>query len=404
MIGSASDDIYDGRNLAEKGVVVVTTNYRIGPFGFFAHPLLSKESPHNVSGNYGLLDQIAALKWIRDNIAVFGGDPNRIAIFGESAGGRSVAHLMVSPLAKGLFHRGIMQSSTVYRPLHHLRESWYGRPAMEAVGKSISRKLGCEFASDPIKALRSKNAQEILDASEPTLAGISLEKPKGNIFEPIVDGWVIPGDPSDLFDAGMQHDVPVISGSNADEGSLFVRKIRYLNEWTYGRIISTAFPDFENEVIGRYPYRNKNQAKEALNKISGNMTCTCPMRRIARNMEKVGSKVWLYYFTYVRSDVMGRKFGAWHGSEIRFVFDSLDRGRTRVVDKDREMANIVSKLWVQFAATGNPNIPGFIEWPSYNSKTESYLELGEPVKVQHEQKENVCDIFEKIEETRRRNR
>lgn len=404
MTGSASDDFYDGRDLARQGVIVVTTNYRLGPFGFMAHPLLSKESPHKVSGNYGLLDQIATLQWVRDNIRAFGGDPDRVTIFGESGGGRSVAHLMVCPLAEGLFHRAIMQSSTVYRPIHHLRQSWYGRPPMETVGVQVARRLGCDRAPDPIAALRAKGAQEILDASDPSLAGFGLSKSEGTPFEPIADGWLIPDDPSDLFDAGRQHKVPVIAGSNADEGTLFLGRKRLRSLRKVRDTIRKAFPENPEAILNLYPVTTQNEAHEALNQLSGDMSCACPMRSIVRNMEKRGSKAWLYYFSHVRADLLGKMLGAWHGSEIRFVFNSLDRGKTRVTDKDRYVARIMSACWVRFAATGDPNGPGLPRWPSYTRGQEYYLEFGDRVQSKQGLKKAACDILGKIEADRRAKR
>ena len=156
--GSASQPDFDGRVLAREGVVVVTINYRLGVFGFLAHPELTKESEHQVSGNYGLLDQIAALRWVKDNIAAFGGDPNRVTIFGESGGARSVCFLMVSPLAKGLFHRAIVQSGSLYRGIGHLKKSHDGLPPMEMEGVRIAKQLGCTT----LKELRQKKAEEII--------------------------------------------------------------------------------------------------------------------------------------------------------------------------------------------------------------------------------------------------
>ncbi len=403
MVGTASDDYYDGQDLARRGVIVVTVNYRLGPFGFLAHPLLSKESEHSVSGNYGLLDQIIALKWVRDNIAAFGGDPGRVTIFGESGGGRSVAHLMVAPMAKGLFHRGIMQSSTVYRAIHHLRESWYGRPAMETVGKNVSGKLGCNKASDPLACMRKKSPEEILAVSNASLAGVSSSK-KGTPYEPIVDGWLIPDDPSDLFDAGKQHNIPLIIGSNADEGTLFIQKMSFWRIRKIRKIIEIAFPDHYEEVLKVFPFKWPKEAKEAMNRITGDVGTTAPVRRTLRNMEKVEANAWQYFFSHRRSDYLGKKFGAYHGSEIRFVFNSLDRSKGRVEDVDRRVSDIMSEYWVRFAATGTPNGNGLPDWPPYDYKKRFYMELGDKVQVKQNLRSASCDLFEKIEEQRRANR
>jgi len=401
MVGSASDDLYDGGDLARKGVVVVTTNYRLGPFGFFAHPLLSRESGRNASGNYGLLDQIAVLEWVRDNIRAFGGDPKRVTIFGESAGGRSVALLMVSPLSKGLFHRAILESRTVYTTIQDLRKSWYGWPSMETVGERITKELGTDKANNPLAALRAKKTEEILAASKPALPGLTPALTKGNPFEPIVDGWVIPDDPSDLFDAGKQHKVPIMAGSNADEATLFFQNMDFNNLRRCKNIIQYAFPKYTDEIFRIYPMNTSKEARVAMNGIFGDMSSTAPIRRTVRRVADIGANAWLYYFTHVRSDERGRELGAYHGSEIRFVFNNLRLGKSPVEAVDRRVADAMSGSWVRFAATGNPNGQGLTEWPSYNKAEEPCLDFGAEIVVKHHLKKASCDLFEKVEADRR---
>ena len=404
MTGSGSDNLFDGRSLATRGVVVVTINYRLGPFGFFAHPLLSKESGHNASGNYGLLDQVAALKWVRDNIAAFGGDPRCVTIFGESGGGRSVAHLMTCPMAKGLFHRAIMQSSTAYRPIHHLRESWYGRPSMETVGESAAQRLRCDKKANPLAALRAESAKSILKATEPTLAATADATGKGTPYEPIVDGYVVPADPADMFDAGKQYRVPLLAGSNADEGSLFISKMRLFKPARMRARVVETYPKYADTIFKLYPMRDRYSGFKAMNLITGDMSSTAPMRRTVRNMAKIGTKAWLYHFTYTRSDFMGKRFGAWHGSDIRFVFDNLEGGRPKVTASDSRVADTMSALWVQFATTGDPNGPGRPQWPPYERAKEPYLEIGDRNQVKYSLRKASCDIFERIEADKRSNR
>ncbi|MCP4875299.1 MAG: carboxylesterase family protein [Gammaproteobacteria bacterium] len=406
--GSASDNFYDGQDLARKNVVVVTFNYRIGPLGFLAHPLLSKESKHGVSGNYGLLDQIAALGWIQENIAAFGGDPGRVTVFGESGGGRSVAHLLISPQSKGLFHGAIMQSSAVYRPIQHLRESWYQRPGMEKVGEQIAKQLGSSKAKDPIANMRAKTVDEIFAVAKPALAGMSIsskKKKNGFPFEPVADGWVVPDDPSDLFDQQRMHRVPVIVGSNADEGTLFLQKAKNISVRGARYYIKEAFPKYADQVIGVYSLDSeKTNPKDVLNYISGDMNCAAPMRSIAVNMEAAKSKAWLYFFSYVRNDFLGKRLGAWHGSEIRFAFNSLDRGRSRVEERDRTLADVVSSYWINFAKNGDPNGPGLPRWQMYSSKAGHYIEFGEKVTEKQHLKRESLNIFARIEAERRKNR
>jgi len=404
MTGTASDEYLFGGDLAQSNVVVVNFNYRLGPFGFLAHPALSAESPQKVSGNYGLLDQIAALRWIQRNIAAFGGDPGNVTLFGESAGGRSVATLMVSPLAKGLFHKAIMQSSSLYRPMYSLTESWYGRPSMEDEGRKVVKNLGLADDKDVLAALRAAPADEIMKAAVPELPGMlegANAERKGIPWEPAADGWVLPGSPSDLWDAGRQVKIPVLAGSNADEGSLFMSRIMFLNTSRAQKLVQLGFPEDAPELLQLYPFNDSDQARDQLNKLAGDMNSAAPMRNIVRRVAQAGEPSWLYYYTYVRDDWMGRKLGAWHGAEIRFVFNSLDRGKGRVNDADRELARIMSGYWVNFARTGNPNGPELPQWPRFTLATEAYQILGKKVESATRLREPQLDFFSQYERERR---
>jgi para-nitrobenzyl esterase len=296
-----------------------------------------------------------------------------------------------------------MQSSTVYRPIHHLRESRYGRPSMENIGERIAQRLSCDKTPDPIAALRAKSPEEIIQASKPALAGLAPSSDEGTPFEPIVDGWVIPDDPSDLFDAGKQYNIPLIAGTNADEGTLFIQKMPVRRPLLMRMIVKKAFPDYADEIFKIFKFNTPEQAYDSMNQIFGDMCSTAPMRATVGNMEKIGSNSWLYHFTHARSDFLGKKFGAWHGSEIRFVFNSLDRGNTRVTEADRELAKIISGCWVRFAATGSPNGFGLPKWPSYDSVKKPYLEFGDSIEVKQGLNEVSCNLFEKVEKTRRAN-
>src|SRR5690606_35924751 len=205
--GSGTVSWYDGTELARKGVVLVTLNYRLGPFGYLAHPALTDESPHDSSGNYGLLDQIAALAWVRDNIARFGGDPGNVTIFGESAGAWSVHQLSASPLAAGLFHKAIGQSGAHAYPLPELTRPRFGLPAYEATGLALERAAGV----GSLDALRGLTADAVLDA----WGRAELEA----LTRPVVDGWVLPDQIVEIYRRHRHNPVPLMLGSNADEGS-----------------------------------------------------------------------------------------------------------------------------------------------------------------------------------------
>lgn len=219
--GTGSTPIYNGARFAKRVVVLVTINYRLGPLGYLAHPLLSAESDHGVSGNYGLLDQIAALQWVQRNIAAFGGDPDCVTIFGESAGAQSVCWLMVSPLAEGLFHRAIAESGGVHGPTRALREEVGRFESMESVGERIAHDLGCDTALDPLAAMRAVTPERLLKTLDVAQGLLG----KGVKLGAVVDGWALARSASAMWDAGEQYDVPFMTGSNADEGSIFMRQL-----------------------------------------------------------------------------------------------------------------------------------------------------------------------------------
>jgi para-nitrobenzyl esterase len=401
IVDDASNPLYDGQNLARKGVVVVSINYRLGPFGFMAHPGLSQESSQNVSGNYGFLDQIAALKWVRDNIVAFGGDPNKVTIFGESAGARSVALLMVSPLSKGLFQQGILESRTVFAPIYNLRQSWYGRFSMEHVGEIIAQRLGCDKDPDPAACMRSKSAQEILSAAQPIIAGLVFSEKQGFPFEPNVDGWAIPEDPSDLFEAGKQAKIPIIAGSNGDEATLFTYTMAISPNSTQN-IMKLLFPGYADQIFNMFPMNTNEEARAGLNNIYADLSSISPIRSTVRDMDTIGARVWHYNFTRVRPDTRGKMLGAYHGCEIQYIFGTFPLGPLEVADQ--RVANAIAGAWVKFAVTGNPNGAGLPPWPAYNRRAENYLEFGNQIQVGQHLKTAECDLFQQIEAGQRANR
>ncbi|MCI0749266.1 MAG: carboxylesterase family protein [Nevskiales bacterium] len=400
--------LYDAEALARQGVVVVTLNYRLGVFGFLAHPQLSRESPHGVSGNYGLLDQIAALEWVQRNIASFGGDPGRVTIFGESAGAVSVIHLMISPLAKGLFHRAISESfAEATNP--HLRESWYGLPSMEENGERLAWKLVGDQTTDPVAALRAKSAESLLARTD-TMALYGGLRPR---FWPIlfaVDGWAIPDDPGVLFEAGKQHAVPLLIGFNANEVAVQMRKT--LSAQTAGVFESWVrglFPNKEHStrVMSTFPIKDTNERVHAARSIMNSASFAAPARSYARDMQRAKTDSYLYVFTRVPPGARAYD-GAFHALEIPYVFGNPDAYRSTFSlipdltsdlfdDTDRRLAQSVSAYWAQFARTGNPNVEGLPHWPAYNVKTNPYLELDDPIKVGSPLDQKVLDLFSRIE-------
>ncbi len=393
IAGEGSTPSYNGEALARQGAVIVTINYRLGPLGFFAHPLLSKESGHDSSGNYGLLDQIAALQWVRKNIAAFGGDAARVTIFGESAGAGSICYLMVSPLAKGLFHRAIAESGSAFGPNRHLRETWYGQEPMEKVGERVARDFGCDQEKDPLAALRAKSAEEILKGSK--MASNFFFGGDGTHFAPIVDGWVVPDDPGVIFAAGKQHAVPLIVGSNADEGTIFTLTAPQMAAIQYQKLMRQLYPERADEILTLYPASGAAEVKSAINRLIGDAAFIGGARYFASTQSRV-SKAFLYHFTWVAPTARGKMLGAFHSSEIPHVFGTLDTSALSEAQKASLHSRAMMEAWVRFAATGDPNPKGGTLWPVYDAAKDQHLEFGTEVKVKSGLRKQQCDLFEKI--------
>jgi len=401
-MGSGATSAYDGEALARQGVIVVTINYRLGPFGFFAHPELTKESPNKSSGNYGLLDQIASLQWVKRNIASFGGDSGRVTIFGESAGAGSVCYLMASPLAKGLFHRAIAQSGSAFGQNRHLRETWYGLEPMEKVGERVAAQLGCDKEKDVLSALRAKSSDELIKGSN--VASNFFFADGGNRFAPIVDGWVVPDDPGSIFLEGKQNNVPLIAGSNADEGTIFMLALQFKETKEYNDIVRRIYGEYADEVLALYSVSSPSEIKSALNRVVTDSAFVNGARFFVRTMSKVNPKAYLYHFTH---EVQGTRFpglGAFHASEIPFVFKTLNTARAQVTDTDRALANRMSAYWVRFAATGDPGAEGAAPWPRYSADRDQHLEFGDELAVKFGLRKSGVDLFERIASERRAKR
>ena len=379
--GSGGSPWYDGRALARKGVVLVTFNYRLGPFGYLAHPELTEESEREASGNYGLLDQIAALRWVRDNIAGFGGDPGNVTIFGESAGSWSVHQLTASPLAEGLFHKAIGQSGGHAYPIPELSRARFGLPAHEQRGLELQSAAGVHS----LAALRGLPADAILGAWE--RSGIE------GLARPVVDGWVLPDQIVSLYQEGRHNAVPLILGSNRDEGTNLTLGRVPADAETLRQALRERFGPLAEDVLRAY--RGGQDVRRAYLQSFRDETFTWPMRHWARLAAAQGQNVWLYYFTHEPPDVDPKRFGAYHAAEIRYVFDhpGVDMDARR---RDRSLADTLSELWINFAATGVPSAPGAPSWPAYDPERERYLVLDEEVRVEEGLLEEEMALFEKI--------
>ncbi|MCX6005297.1 MAG: carboxylesterase family protein [Chloroflexi bacterium] len=378
--GYGTTPLYDGTNLAGKGVVVVTFNYRTGAFGFLSHPLLSKESEHGVSGNYGILDQIAALQWVQNNISAFGGDPNNVTVFGQSAGAISIVTLMASPLAKGLFQRAISHSYADLDFFMDLKAAKYGNGTAEAQGERLAKELGCDTAADPLACLRAKPADEIMTKAAPPGDYWS----PGYKYGPVVDGWVLTDHPFNLFLAGKQMNVPLLIGTTADEYSLFQISI-IPDVSTYQALMNTLFGDKAKQILAANPAKDDASAKTAQKNVMTLYSFYCPAKEIANSMSNVKSPVYLYQFTRVPHGA--KRWGAYHALDIGYVFGNLipilptPEPELYFDDTDRALSETMMGYWTSFAATGNPNHQGALEWPAYSAKTNQYMALGNNVEV-----------------------
>ena len=375
VLGAGSQTLYDGHNLAAKGVVVVNINYRLGPLGYMAHPLLSQESPNKVSGNYGMLDQIAALKWVQKNIAAFGGDPGNVTIFGQSAGGASVCYLLASPLAEGLFHRAIVESGGFFPMAFLTTKCGDTLPDAEKAGQMISAELGCDKAEDELAALREKSAQEILDAFQKVAAKLPGALDTG----PIVDGYVLPDKPQNIFAAGKQHKVPLLIGTVADEGSMFVGQ-EQLTPAQYNDLLKSIFGPLAGEAAALYP-ASGTSATPAYVKLFTGLGFAGPSRHAAECMARDGMPVYLYKFTYVSTtDPTRAAMGAYHGSEITYVFGSslLSLAGAEV----QALSKAIMNYWTRFAATGDPNGGSEPQWPAFKAGSDVYQELNTTISTQ----------------------
>ncbi len=384
--GNGSLGVYDGEALARKGVVLVTINYRLGPFGYFAHQALSRESPQGSSGNYGVLDQIAALRWVQKNIAALGGDPGRVTIFGESAGSWSVCALVATPLAKGLFHRAIGQSGGCFSPMPHLKQERHGLPPGEKAGESLAAILGCDKEADPLAAMRQKTTEEILAAAakDPTQA-----RTRAN-----VDGWVFPEEIFDIYAAGKQNLVPVIVGSNADEGTSLVGAMAPSNVEGYLTGVKRKYGDLTDRFLNVYPVAGPSDARNAFLHSFRDEIFTWEMRTWARMTQKAGGKAYVYYFSRVPPRPDAEKYGSYHAAEIIYAFDNLEKTPWSQQPTDRALAEAMSSAWVRFAANGDPAGGDLPQWTAYDAQKEPYLEFGDKIRPGAELLKAECDFYD----------
>ena len=364
MNGSGSVPQYAGNQLAARGVIVVTLNYRLGVLGFLAHPDLNKQSPNGSSGNYGLLDQIAALQWVKRNIAAFGGDPDQVTIFGQSSGAFSVSMLIVSPVAKGLFRRAIGQSGGVFEPVE-LDPSFTPKGAAEA-GVRFADRAGAKS----IKDLREVPASSLLKVRF---------HPQFNI-----DGHAIPAAPHDAYAAGRQNPVDLLIGSNASEGSFFFDP-RSVTLGNFDLVLGQTYPSLLLRAVGASSGKSDAEAREAAVAIDTDMRFRWDMWAWARLAAKRhDARVYFYQFTAeppYRPTHPLHGLGPTHGAELPYVFGQLDPHAADWTAGDRNLVNTIEGYWTNFAKSGDPNGPGLPRWPMFDGRQSVVMELGQPVRV-----------------------
>ncbi|MBI4803710.1 MAG: carboxylesterase family protein [Desulfovibrio sp.] len=390
--GATSQSEYHGRNLAGKGVVVVTVNYRLGPLGFFVHPQLAAESGKAVAGNYGLLDQIEALQWVRRNIAAFGGDPDQVTIFGQSAGSRSVSLLTLSPLAKGLFCRAIAQSGGPIIGSEYLNPFFDGNmPNVSRMGETLGDRLGCPQGVDALSCMRAKPASEVIKAADCS-TGLFDE---GLFFAPVFDGWVVPSDVRTAFSPGAPHDVPMIVGSTGDEGTVYLRGEKDLSLAKYQAFLNARFGQDTAEALAMFPAKDDRDVYQAINRFITVAVNAQPARLMARTLAEGNSKAFLYRFTRRPNTAKARELAAFHGVDLAYVFGNMadSEGYTAA---DRELSRQVMAYWVNFAKTGDPNGPGLPAWPAYDARSDSNLNFADTVQAEQHLYQRECDFIDKV--------
>ncbi|HWO01478.1 MAG TPA: carboxylesterase/lipase family protein [Blastocatellia bacterium] len=389
--GSGATRTYDGTAFAKKGVVLVTINYRLGPLGYLAHPELTAESPQHSSGNYGVLDQIAALKWVQKNIAAFGGDPKTVTIFGESAGSWSVNVLVATPLARGLFQRAIGESGGTFGPMTYLKQDREKLMAAEKGGAAFAKAAG----ADSIKALRAIPAEKIVDVLNNDAEGKKFRT------APNVDGWVLPDEVRTIFAQGKQNDVPVIVGSNANEmTTLTVPATWPKTIEEYHKRIAAQYGEMAKDFDSVYPVKTDADAAGAYLGVLRDVTFTLPMRTWARQTSTGHSKAYLYSFSHVPPNPNSKSIGAYHAGEIAYVFDNLNPQNTLIQEADHKLSDTMSAYWVNFARSGDPNGKGLPKWTAYNIKDEPYMDFGDPVQVRNHLLKAQLDFLEQLQKPR----
>ncbi len=366
--GTGSQAGYDGEHLTRRGVIVVTINYRLGIFGFFSHPDLAAEG--KVDGNQGLLDQVAALRWVKCNIAAFGGNPDNVTIFGESAGGESVAVLTTSPLARGLFQRAIAESGNMAMPIDGREYGWFDKAKADADGVAAAKALNAPHLSD----LRKLDTETVIaQAWSP---------------RPVVDNYLIPTDMAAAYGRGQPARVPLLVGWNADEGKDLAPEILGTSDFSLAR-----YPELVETLLGRkplpglfqaYPARTDAEARSAINRLTTDYWGWRMWQWAKLHKNAKSGAAYVYEFVHVPAEPAkpcGYGCGAGHGAEIQYAFDQLGQDPRQWTQDDRQLAGRMAIYWTNFAKTGNPNGRGLPVWKTFDGSDASVIRLGSDAEV-----------------------
>jgi para-nitrobenzyl esterase len=410
--GGTEAPVYSGRNFAAEGVVVVTIQYRLGVLGYFAHPALTAEAAQldgfAASGNYGLMDQIAALRWVQANIGQFGGDKDRVTIFGESAGATNVTLLMACPLSAGLFHRAIAQSGyygesmTTLKPDPLRPQAIYGHQlgAMFAQRAGAAPDFAGSATAEALRKLREMPAEALLAVTVTDAAPATTEPASGGgsgagareqpfRFGPMVDGHVIIDSPSRLWASGAIHKVPLIAGSLLDDGTIYSRRNPVRRLVGYHGLMNQMFGDASDEAKKLFPVTTDADIPMAMHRMLTLMAFRAPARRLVTYAQTAGAPAWLYHFSQspARSSGKGNAKGnslVAHGLDVPYVFGTF---AFRPNETDAALSAAMRRRWINFAHSGDPNIGADGQpnaepyWPNYDRQTDQHLEFGPTIAV-----------------------
>ncbi len=368
--GQGHAAIFDGTALAGQGVVLVTINYRLGAFGFLAHEWLADESEHNSAGNYGLLDKIAALQWVKKNISAFGGDPNNVTVFGQSAGSQSVCSLMASPLASGLFHKAIGQSASCVG----------AAPARDANGRERGARLAETLGAKDLEALRQMGPAKVLAAAD--------ESGWAAASRIVIDGWVLTEPQVDTFRKNAQAQVPLMVGSLSDEGVMLFPRNDALTEAELDTFLMRSVGDRGAALKAVYATEHANPGA-IQHAIATDLFMAFGMRRWAEYSADAGNPTYLYFMDHVppafhiympEDPVLElpdgpRSAGAYHSGDLAFVFGNTSRVGVGWTQEDHALSDLMVQYWTNFARSGNPNGEGLPAWPKFSSQQLDMMRL-----------------------------